>query len=64
MSGVRAKQGMLPPLAHEVRPCLVYGEFSEVDRRAVFKVFDALPLHTVAAAYPGPINATGDNAFL
>ena len=26
LSGLRAKQGMLPLLAHEVRPCLVYGE--------------------------------------
>ena len=26
MSGLRAKQGMPPLLAHEVRPCLVYGE--------------------------------------
>jgi hypothetical protein len=35
LSGLRAKQGMRPLLAHEVRPCLIYGEFSEVDRRAV-----------------------------
>jgi hypothetical protein len=26
LSGLRAKQGMLPLLAHEVRPCLVCGE--------------------------------------
>ena len=26
LSGLRAKQGMPPLLAHEVRPCLVYGE--------------------------------------
>jgi hypothetical protein len=26
LSGLRAKQGMLRLLAHEVRPCLVYGE--------------------------------------
>jgi len=26
LSGVRAKQGMLQLLAHEVRPCLVCGE--------------------------------------
>ncbi|MFZ0236528.1 MAG: hypothetical protein WAL37_04045, partial [Xanthobacteraceae bacterium] len=25
LSGLRAKQGMLPLLAHEVRPCLIYG---------------------------------------
>jgi hypothetical protein len=35
LSGLRATQGMLPLLAHEVRPCLIYGEFSEVGRRAV-----------------------------
>src|SRR5439155_23712662 len=35
LSGLRAKQGMLHLLAHEVRPCLIYGEFSEVGRRAV-----------------------------
>jgi hypothetical protein len=26
LSGLQAKQGMLPLLAHEVRPYLVYGE--------------------------------------
>jgi hypothetical protein len=26
LSGLRAKQGMLPLLAHEVRPCLIYGD--------------------------------------
>ena len=26
LSGLRAKHGVLPLLAHEVRPCLVYGE--------------------------------------
>ena len=35
LSGLRAKQGMLQLLAHEVRPCLIYGEYSEVGRRAV-----------------------------
>jgi hypothetical protein len=35
LSGLRAKQGMLQLLAHEVRPCLIYGEYSEVGHRAV-----------------------------
>jgi hypothetical protein len=38
LSGLRAKQGMLHLLAHEVRPCLIYGEFSEVGRRAVSSI--------------------------
>jgi hypothetical protein len=31
--------------------------------RLAFDIFDALPPHTVAAAYSGPINATGHNAL-
>jgi hypothetical protein len=30
-------------------------------RHLAFNIFDALPTHTVAAAYPGPINTTGHN---
>jgi hypothetical protein len=57
---------MLPLLAHEVRPCLVYGEaVLEVDEEQAaftFNIFDTLPTHTVAAAYLRPINTTGHNA--
>ena len=39
LSGLRAKQGMLQLLAHEVRPCLIYGEaVLEVGRRAVSRL--------------------------
>jgi hypothetical protein len=32
------------------------------ERCLAFNIFDALPPHTVAAAYSGPINATAHNA--
>jgi hypothetical protein len=31
------------------------------ERCLAFNVFDALPLHTIAAAYSGPIYTTGQN---
>jgi hypothetical protein len=34
------------------------------ERCLPFNIFDALPLHTVAAAYSGPIKTTGHNATL
>jgi hypothetical protein len=62
LSGLRAKQGMLRLLAHEVRPCLVYGEavleLVTDERCLAFNIFDALPLHTVAVAYSGPIKSS------
>ena len=49
-------------------PCLVYGdavlEVGQGKRCLAFDIFDALSPHTVAAAYPGPINTTAHNAFL
>ena len=39
MSGLRAKQGMRPLLAHEARPCSIYGEaVMEVGRRLVSRL--------------------------
>jgi hypothetical protein len=33
-------------------------------RRFAFNIFDALPMHTFAAAYSGPINTTGHDSSL
>ena len=53
LSCVRAKQGMLLLLADEVRSYLTYGVFRRLvaEWRLAFNIFDALPLHKVAAAY-------------
>jgi hypothetical protein len=62
--GPRAKQGMRPLLAPEVRPCSVCGEVVlEVGRIAV-NIFDALPPHKAALLYSRPICATCHDATL
>jgi hypothetical protein len=65
LSGLRAKYGMLPLLAHEVRLARRTPNFRRLVAEPClpFNVFDALPLHTFAAAYSGPIT-TGHNALL